>query len=358
MKIITFFISQLAHGGAERVLVNLANAFAQSGYDVHFITTYRNENEYALLPVIKRQVISESVKLSNMKIVQIMQEILFIRSELQRNGSIYAVTFMANNNFRLILAGLGLKTKSVISVRNAPEREYYNAVLLTAARILFPLAKGIVFQTQEEKAFFPRFIQNKSAIIYNPVLDLFYIQALRKPEKTVVSAGRLEKQKNFSLLIRAFAKIANTFPHHKLIIYGEGSRREQLEHEILELGLKDRISLPGRVDDMQVQLGKAEVFVMPSNFEGMPNVLMESMAVGLPVISTNCPAGGPGEIIMSGCNGLLIPVNDVDELVKQLSKVLSNSELRENLSNNARITAEKFRSEHILEQWQTYLKGL
>ena len=357
MKSVAFFISKLRYGGAERVMVNLANAFAKDDYDVHFITTVREKEEYELLPAVHRLVIAEEVKLSSCKVISVAQEVQFIRKVIRAYKSECLISFMANNNFRDIVACWGVKTKAIISVRNDPRREYYSPMLRTVMRLLFPLANGIVFQTQEEKNYFPQFIQRKSVIIYNPVRQDFFDAPTRVGEcKEVVSVGRLEPQKNFRMLIHAFAKIANIFPDYRLVIYGGGTMHESLAKDIADSGMVGRICLAGTTKDVKTCLAKAEIFVMPSNFEGLPNALMEAMTVGKPVIATDCPAGGPRELIKNGGNGLLVPVGDEAAMAQAMTKLLREPELRKSMGDAARKTAESFRPECILQKWQDFIR--
>ena len=161
-------------------------------------------------------------------------------------------------------------------------------------------------------------------------------------------------QKNQKMLIEAFSKIHSNYPEYQLVIYGEGKLRHQLQEQIDLLGLQERISLPGSRSDVLEQIKDASLFVLPSDFEGMPNVLIEAMALGLPCISTDCPCGGPRELIQNGVNGILISVGDVEALACEMSKVLDDSEMSALLGKNAVQIREKLNMEKIGKEWLTF----
>ena len=177
-------------------------------------------------------------------------------------------------------------------------------------------------------------------------------------EKTITAVGRIDENKNHELLIRAFAQIAGQFPEYRLVIYGEGDKRQELCKLSEELGLKNRISLPGSIEDVSEAIYKTSVFVLSSNTEGMPNTLIEAMIMGLPVIATDCPCGGPAELIRSGENGILTPVGDVNAMKDNLQYMLKNLQNAEKMGKQAKITGEMYRPEPVLKEWEKYLISL
>ena len=222
---------------------------------------------------------------------------------------------------------------------------------------MFEQADGIVFQTPEAKACFSEKIQNKSVIIPNMVNEIFYSTAKKANRKNVVTAGRLSSGKNHKLLIEAFAKIKGNGADD-LVIYGEGELRSALEEMVRQRGLDGRVFLPGAVTDVAGMLSAAKLFVLSSDYEGMPNALMEAMAMGLPCISTDCPCGGPHMLIEDGKDGLLVPVNDAEALAQAIQTLLQDEALADGLGANAQTKLKKCDPATIAGKWLEYIKQI
>lgn len=357
MKKLMFYINNLEYGGAERVIANLANRFSATGCEVVFVTTYRAQREYPLSGEIRRVVLSQGENIG-----RIRRNILLIsrlRSAIKAEKPDVLVSFMGEPNMRAIVAALGVSgVKKVISVRNDPYREYPGTATRLLAKLLYRFADGTVFQTEDARGFFPRGIQKKSRIIFNQVADTFFDAAGTEAEcRDVIAVGRLAKQKNFEMLIRAFGKICHQ-TQENLVIYGEGPEREPLEALIRELSLEERVFLPGATDQVIEKLQAARLFVLSSDYEGMPNALMEAMAVGKVCISTDCPCGGP-RMLTEGISGLLYPVGDEEQLREKLLWALSLGEQeRKKISSRIRTKAECFRSDRVFGQWEEYLQAV
>ena len=160
-----------------------------------------------------------------------------------------------------------------------------------------------------------------------------------------MSVGRLNKQKNYPLLLRSFKDLHSEYAEYKLVIYGDGPERQSLEALIKDLGLSEVVLLPGAINNVPEVIYNASLFVLPSDFEGMPNALMEAMALGLPCISTDCPCGGARELIENDKNGLLVPVGDEKSIVSAIRFMLNNPEKAKQMGMNAM----KIRSTHSLD---------
>ena len=168
---------------------------------------------------------------------------------------------------------------------------------------------------------------------------------------TVISAGRLECQKNFPMLVRAFSDFAKDKNDVVLHIYGEGNDKDMLQDLIDKLGCGEKIKLMGRSNDLVSVYKEANLFILSSNYEGMPNALLEAMAIGLPCISTDCPTG-PSEMIVSGENGLLVPVNDAEKLREAIEFMYNNRDKAEEMGQRAREhVAENYRIEKIADRF-------
>ena len=255
-----------------------------------------------------------------------------------------------------ILTSLGLKIPVVVSVRGEPTEEYYSGLLRFLARYLFKAASGIILQTQESKKFFSKKTLKKAVVLPNPLNPVFLEELYQgEREKKIVLVGRIDSNKNQKLAIRAFQKISTKFPEYKMEIWGEGEDFTTLIDFVKEIGMEEKIILPGATNKVKEKLETASLYILPSNTEGMPNSLMEAMALGLAVISTDCPCGGPKELIQDGRNGLLVPVGDVQQMARAMERVLGNEEVRVNLGRNALKIRESLNPGKVNETWEAYL---
>jgi glycosyltransferase involved in cell wall biosynthesis len=171
----------------------------------------------------------------------------------------------------------------------------------------------------------------------------------------LVAVGRLVPQKGFDLLLRAFARLSSRHPEWNLVIWGEGPERANLERLREELCLTEASSLPGNHPRIYEALAESDLFVLSSRFEGFPNALCEAMAVGLPVVSFECPSG-PAQIIRPGLDGVLVPPEDINGLEQALDRLMSDPALRVSMGTKARDVIERFSLEQILARWEVCIE--
>ncbi len=353
MKKLLFYINTLGFGGAERVISNLANQFSMDNFQVYLVLSFPRDREYLINKSVnkyyleKEEIIDNFVK-RNISRTKRLRELI---KELMPD---VVVSFMAEPNFRAIVASLGLKIPVIISVRNDPNKEYAGKKYYYAQKFLFPFANGYVFQTEDAKNWFPKKIQRKSTIILNQVAPDFFNME-KKSEDYYVAVGRLTKQKNYSMMIKGFQKFLSQHPQEQLYIYGEGEDRQMFQKMIDDYSLEKNIHLMGRTENVPEILSHAKAFVMTSNYEGMPNAMLEAMAVGVPVIVTDCPCGGSRMIISHQKNGFLIPTNDVDALCSALNRLNEDADLRNFIARESKKTAEHFRPAAVYQQWKDYI---
>ncbi|MBR0410344.1 MAG: glycosyltransferase family 4 protein [Eubacterium sp.] len=352
MKIL-FYISTIRGGGAARVMTNIANAFSTKGYTVYFVTNFPDYHEYTLNGNIKRFNLEATENKQNV-ISKNIKRISALRIIIHNEKPDVSVSFMGENNFRLIMAAFGFATKSVVSVRNDPAKEYSSRFSKMIADFLYKRANGIVFQTEDARAAFPQKVQEKSRIIYNQVDERFYHQN-ENLGKYILACGRLSNQKNYPLLLMAFAELLKEFPEEQLRIYGEGTLKEELTTLTKELGIEQSVHFMGFSTDMVSIYRDAKFLVMTSDYEGMPNVILEALASSIPVISTDCPCGGPRMVIKNGVNGYLIPVGDIESLTTNMKRLLNNMEMLYNMKNNAYLSAQRFSSGNVFKMWENFI---
>ena len=350
MKKMFFYINTVGTGGAERVMVNLADFFSEKGYDVTLITSFPVEIEYPVIPSVRR-ISLEDHRVEQSRIKRNITRITNLRKICKEEKPNILISFMAEPNFRAVLATRGLPVKLLVSVRNDPNKEYAGIIGGIVGKVLLPMSDGCVFQTRDAQKWFPQRLQKKSKIIYNAVKSEFY-KVVREPVAgEIVTCGRLTEQKNHELLLRAFSKVVKVHPEATLKIYGDGKLKEQLQHKIIELDLNGKAVLMGATDDVVNALKTANVFVLSSDYEGMPNALMEAMAAGVPCVATDCPCGGPRELFGDTSKDRLVPCGNEEILADKICEVLDGKVIDE----NQKVCADAFRPEKVNRMWENYV---
>ena len=353
MKKIMLYINVIYGGGAERVMVNLAKYFSENGYDTTLVTSFRDTREYPLAPTVRRLTLEET-EIKQSRIKRNLSRIKKLRALCKSEKPDILISFMQEPNFRAMIATRGLPLKTLVSVRNDPNKEYAGKLGWFVGKVLLPMADGCVFQTSDAQKWFPERLQKKSRIIYNAVKEDFY-QVERTPVRgEIVTCGRLTEQKNHKLLINAFAEVQKIYPYATLKIYGEGALREELQDQIDALDLNEKVFLMGATNNVAKALQTADLFVLSSDYEGMPNALMEAMAAGVPCVSTDCPCGGPRELFAEELADKLVQCGNVKELAEKICKALEAAE--NGMKEKKR--AEIFKPDRVNQTWKNYIDRL
>lgn len=361
MKTIAFHVSSLAQGGAERVVANLANRFAQDDFNVYVATEEYGNNEFSLDPKVKR--IHVGLKEEDEKknrIAKFFLRVKYLKQFVKEYDPDVLVAFAHRCNYRALMAAGNSNTPVVISIRINPVG-YYDAFSDTVQiKWLFPKAAGCVYQTQEQKDWFKPYLQDNSRIIMNPINPKYFGNPLpEERQKAVMHHARLVDFKNQPLLVKAFLKVHEKHPDYVLKIFGPDSgdgTKEILEKLILDNKAEDFVFLMGPSNDLEKEIPKGEIYAYSSDYEGMPNSLLEAMAMGMPVVSTDCPCGGPRAVIRDGENGFLIPVGDEVALTDRINRLIEDKELAKRFSENARKIEDVASMEAIYKQWKDYLE--
>ncbi len=358
---ILFCIGSMNKGGAERVMTNLAN-FLVTDNEIGIVITINDTPKYELNKNIKFYTLDKSAcnGYSDNAILRNIKRMKALKNTIENFKPDLIISFLPEPSYRVLMLRKFNRIPIIVSVRNDPKIEYKSKLNKILMNILYPFADGFVFQTQEAKEYFNKKIQQKSVIIPNPLKEEFVKRPLYsgKKEKNIVAVGRLEKQKNHKLLIDAYKNIENKIGDYKLIIYGEGSLRENLKKQIKDLNLNEKVILAGEVSDIPAKIEKSSLFVLTSDFEGMPNALMEAMAMGLPCIATDCPCGGPKYLIKNNENGILFKTNNKVELEEKILKVLFDTELSDKIGSNAKNIRKVLDPKIINERWYQYIRKI
>lgn len=355
------YLNMLNCGGAERVMSVLANGLHRRGHSVTVVTDYRSDNDYPLDTGIGRVIFEGDFAGTTAKgrISRTVSRICKLRKLCRQKKADVIISFVEDMNSRAILATRGLKTKNLISVRVDPKQLLKNRTKRLQMKLLYPMADGCVYQTEDARQAMPEKLQRKSRVIFNPVSDTFYgVQGIPVSQKRVVSCGRLTEQKRFDLLIDAFSQVCDDFPDYTLDIYGTGALEGKLQEKIDTLGRTDNIRLMGRCEDIPNAIKDASLFVLASDYEGLPNALMEAMALSLPVVSTDCGGGGARALIEDGADGMIVPCDDVNALAEAIRRNLADPEGAKQRGYLAEEKAKGFTSQQVVALWEDYLKTL
>ena len=355
-KKMLFMNMTLSAGGAERVITNLANRFVcEDNLEIKIATFLPRDVAYELNDKI------EVFKPSNDKknIFNLIKNSIEVINFINKYKPNYIISFCPTACFFICFYRLINKnvknSKLIISERNNPQNEYKTKFLRMIANFLYGLADVIVFQTQGAREFFSENVRKKGVIISNPLNNKFLSSELNhkiKKEKAIVAVGRLHNQKNYFGLINAFKHVSNLHPEYFLNIYGEGELKNSLIDLVNELEISDKVIFRGVSNNLEIEIPKNEIFVLNSFYEGMPNALMEAMALGVPCVATDCPCGGPRELIQNYENGILIPVDDEKELIIKLEELICDEKLRIKLGENASKIVKEYNPDNIYSLWK------
>lgn len=368
---ITLVIASLASGGAERVMTTMANHWSRSGRHVSLISMYSKSTDFfALEPGVRRISLGLGFATSGARaaILSNIRRIRHLRRAIVATSPDVVISFMSETNVLTVLALRGTSIPLVISERTDPAHQPIGAAWRLLRRLTYPRAGAIVVQSPEVRAWTAGFVAAERVhVIANPVAPHpiatnAAAAAVRGGDDfgaaisgtTILAMGRLSREKGFDVLIRAFARVASRHPAWSLVILGEGERRSELESLARELGVTDRVRLPGRVSEPAPYLAAAGVFVLPSRYEGFPNALLEAMAAGLAAIATDCPSG-PRHIVRHGEDGLLVPPEDEGALAETLNQMLASPQLRTRLGTRAQEVVERFGLDRVMGQWDGLL---
>lgn len=358
---VTLVIYALKGGGAERVMSIIANYWATHGWDVTLIllTDATEAPFYQLAPQIKLQhlgIIGDSPNLLTL-IRTGWHRLQILRSAIVASEPDVAISFLNTVNVLTILALWNSNIPIIVSEHIHPAFTDTNKVWQLLMKWTYRYADLVTLLTQNALPFYPAAQGYRSIVIPNPVLtpDPDVVSEQLMPTPSLIAMGRLRPQKGFDLLLKAFAQIQAKYPDWHLTILGEGTMQAELEELRSQLGLTERVHLPGSVKNVNAYLRQAELFVLSSRFEGFPMAICEAMACGLPVLSTDC-VSGPRDIIRDGIDGVLVTVEDVDALAIGLDSLMSDPLKRQQLAQAAPQVLERFGVDRVMGIWTDAVK--
>lgn len=349
-----FYISSLSGGGAEKVLITIAQAIADNGVGSVSITSLEKRPQFYHVNEEKVDLIK--IKNHYTGIRALWEDYCNIRKQIKNDDADVMISFLSRCNLLLLISCMFNRRKVIVCDRNNPLKEHSRVVFWLSC-LLYARANRIVVQTNQIKSFYPKFLQKKIVVIENPIDDHKLQKELCREgynTKRVISMGRLEPQKDFETLIRAFSEANKRFPDWKLHIYGTGEKHNSIQKLINDLKLTDKVILCGRTEQPVVEMSKSDIFVLSSNYEGFPNVLCEAMYAGCACISTDC-ISGPSELIEQNTNGCLVPIGDTSKMEQALVSYIENEDVRMMNGKNAQRTVERLYVDNIMKKWYSLI---
>lgn len=345
-KKLFIFIGTLQSGGAERVVSEISTMYADYFQEVVILTYYTAPVFYHIDKRVRVECIERITGTTN-KIRNACWLRRFVRDE---KPDVF-LSFLMPFNMLAIASLAFVKTKVVVCERQDPS-DVKTPLLRFIRNFLYLFSSRIEVQTSRGKNYFSKVLQNKIFIIPNPnhITETERENALSTiKENRVVIVGRLIPLKNHKMLINAFSKVHKVHPDFRLDIYGDGELRDLIKQQIDELNLTEYVFLCGRTNNVPIALASARIFVLCSNVEGMPNALMEAVALGVPSIATD--VSGVRDIIDDGVNGFIIPVGDQGALEDRMMRLMDSHALQEKFSQASYVVLQKFDSKSIFKLW-------
>ena len=344
-------------GGAERQIIMLANALVERGHEVHLIVLAANNEKYDICDDVIRHDLTFSENRQGNKIIN---RYLALKEALKTITPDVSIHYWFQSVYFCALMSKSITGKIIYSERGDPGDDEYSGLVGIVRKCAFTRVDGFVFQSEGAKDYFGKRIQSRSIVIHNSV-DIHesrYFEPCKDRGKKIVNVGRLHPQKNQKLLVEAFARIADQIPEYTLEIYGDGDLEETLRKQISDLELENRVFLRGTTKEILEQVYTASLFVLSSDYEGLPNALMEALAIGVPCISTDCKPGGARTLIQDGINGWITPVGDAGALSQRILEVIGKGICNISLKEEAAKFRELHSSKKVFDMWEGYIRML
>lgn len=342
-------------GGAGKQLAITASALIDRGHDVSIYTYIGQSLEHTIDERI--QYIAEQSATKN-KISEYYKTPWNIRRIVKNNKPDVVISWRANAGCMTVLGCVGLKVKVVYSERSDPYMET-NTMLKIATKIC-EYSDGGVFQTEKARDYYKRLI-NKSIVLPNPVVMNQNVDILPIPKRNnnIVWIGRIkEPQKRLDVLLEAFQRIHTSMPNVKLSIYGDGPDMENTKALAVKFGLQDFVVFHGAINNAIDTIKNYSLMILSSDYEGIPNVVIEAFMAGVPVVSTDCSPGGARVLIEDGENGFIVPIRDDAGLADKACVLLKNPQKAEKFVKKSLERLKIFDSEKIFNQWDSYLRNI
>ena len=355
MKKIVIIVHGLSGGGAERVAAHLANYLAGKGNKVLYICAYSTVEEdshdgYHLDDSVSVRYIPVKSK-SGM--VRFLKRNIRIMRAARAFSPDYVLSLISYEAVLTAMSGLPL----IYSLRNNPETCMSQGFRSKLIEIMFAKSRKIVFQSQGAQNYFRDRYLEKSVVIPNPIrTEDLPLWTEHKHEKKIVTACRLNAQKNLPMLVQAFSGVHRKYPEYTLEIYGKGELQSALQEQIRSLNAEDYILLKGFTPDIHTIMAEASGFVLSSDYEGLSNSMLEALCIGVPCVCTDCPPGSAREFITSGENGFLSRVGDAQDMEEKICALIENEELAMQFAKKNLAIRKRLDVENVCAEWEKLLR--
>ena len=359
---IAFFYGNLLRGGAQRVISELANKFAEWGDEAILLTLDDGKSGYCLDPRV--EVCGLKVAGDSKNKLQSAERFIKTLTTLRRwhreERPDVVVCFSTHLNLQLMAALWGISNRCRIITSERANPSVRKTGLLSVIELkVIENVDGFIFQTERVSRLFSEKLRNKGRVIHNGMfseeIPEKVIDFSNRDMKKICAVGRIDEQKAYDVMLTAFAIFHSTHSEHILTIYGDGKDEEEIKALAEELGLGQNVIFHGNRPDAVKLIKDAGMFVMTSRYEGMPNALLEAMACGIPCVCTDCDFG-PAELIEDGASGLLVPVDDVRAVAAAMTRIADEPGLAQRLSQGALEVRQTHSREEICRQYHSYIE--
>jgi len=357
-KNILFLTNSISYGGAAKMLCFVANELQKRGFNVSILNYNTTQKNIEYSQGIHKDIKVFDYRVGGIKGLKRLYQIWYTRKIAKETGANVIICFTFMPNAIGCIVGKMLNIPSIMSERADPYRTVTSSF---ADRLLLKIinkSAGGVFQIQGAREFYGKGLQERATVIPNPIFlkeDVVFSE-FSKREKSVVSVGRFDNgQKRYDIMLRAFAIFSKKHPEYILKLFGEGPDKSFIEEEIEKLDMQDKIIIKGFTSNPMKDILKDGIFLITSDFEGISNSMLEAMAIGLPVVSTDSSPGGARMVITDHEDGLIAPAGDYEKIAAALCEFAENEELAKKCGDNARAVVERFAPEKIIKQWEEYI---
>ena len=335
-------------GGAHKVLSILANYLAGKEYRVSIIVGSDSEIYYHVDERIKIKKLHCNAE----RITGIALALFKTRRILSKHRPSYLYAFMAQMAIYSLICSVGLGINVIAAERTDPRSEPRKRLARCLRNIAFCFMYKNVFQTADAMSYFPTMAQRKSYIIPNPIGRSLPNPYIGLREKEFVAFCRIDRQKNLPMMIDAFCLVHDKYPEYVLKIYGKGLIEEEIKEYIFKKEAERFIELKGFEKEIHLKIINASGFLSSSDYEGISNSMLEAMAIGLPCICTDCPAGGARTYIRDSINGVLVPVGNCKAMCNAIIRIIEEPQFAEKIGRNASYIRKELDSEKICSKWE------
>ncbi|MBQ7043218.1 MAG: glycosyltransferase [Clostridia bacterium] len=386
-------------GGAERVASLLLNEFHKNGYDCEFVITSMKKEDIiscdlnpqitvtVLKDILKKnntfqKIKNKTLRLFSSAVCKVFEglkkavpaelaylsfiseysgEIKALRKIFKNNPDAAVISFLQPSIPMTLLASRGLRNRVVISERGNPERLMKKRYGYKFIEKYYKRADAIVFQTQDAKKIYPPEIAVKGTVIFNPIKEDLPLPYTGERDKYITTFCRISRPKNLPMLVKAFHFFAKEHEDFRLKIIGDAQNEDDkrvlddVKKCIRNLDIEDKIDFIPFNSNVHQMILKDAVYASSSDHEGMSNAMLEAMAIGMPVVCTDCPIGGARAVIKNGENGFLTEVGNSEEMCEAFKKIVTNKTLSDKLSENAAKIREELSLENTAKKWMELL---